>query len=157
MAPLLSVRDLRTWFSEDELTAKAVDGVSFDLNRGDTLGIVGESGSGKSVTSLSIMRLIPSPPGRIESGQIAGSFQREIESGQAAPLGSIEADRDTTESDIFRQSGRPLADQGIKVAAMRATVGEKFDNLDFSLGGGQRRVDRREVPTGLRLGGKACA
>ncbi len=70
MAPLLSVRDLRTWFAEDALTAKAVDGVSFDLERGETVGIVGESGSGKSVTNLSIMRLIPSPPGRIVSGEV---------------------------------------------------------------------------------------
>ena len=70
MAPLLSVRELRTWFAEDALTAKAVDGVSFDLARGETLGIVGESGSGKSVTNLSIMRLIPQPPGRIVSGEI---------------------------------------------------------------------------------------
>jgi ABC-type dipeptide/oligopeptide/nickel transport system ATPase component len=65
LTPLLSVRNLRTWFDEEDLTVKAVDGVSFTLDRSETLGIVGESGSGKSVTNLSIMRLIPSPPGRI--------------------------------------------------------------------------------------------
>ena len=67
--PLLSVRDLRTVFYTEDGAAPAVDGVSFDLRAGETLGLVGESGCGKSVTSLSIVRLV-SPPGRTEGGRV---------------------------------------------------------------------------------------
>jgi oligopeptide/dipeptide ABC transporter ATP-binding protein len=70
MTALLDVRDLKTYFSTDEGEYRAVDGVSFQLHAGRTLGIVGESGCGKSVTSLSIMGLVPQPPGRICGGEI---------------------------------------------------------------------------------------
>ncbi|HWN11810.1 MAG TPA: ABC transporter ATP-binding protein [Pyrinomonadaceae bacterium] len=67
---VLEVSDLRTYFHTEDGTVKAVDGVTFNLKRGETLGIVGESGSGKSVTNLSIVRLVPSPPGEIVSGEV---------------------------------------------------------------------------------------
>jgi oligopeptide/dipeptide ABC transporter ATP-binding protein len=67
---LLHVQELKTYFYTFQGTAKAVDDVSFYLNKGETLGLVGESGCGKSVTALSLMRLIPEPPGRILHGKI---------------------------------------------------------------------------------------
>src|ERR671924_2357983 len=71
---LLSVHNLKTYFPQDEGTVKAVDGVSFDLYPGRTLGIVGESGCGKSITARSILRIVDRP-GRIVEGQIL--FRRQ--------------------------------------------------------------------------------
>src|SRR6476469_1718453 len=65
--PLLRVRELRTYFYTEGGVARAVDGVSFDIGSGETVGLVGESGCGKSVTAMSILRLIQ-PPGRVEAG-----------------------------------------------------------------------------------------
>src|ERR671937_562116 len=69
-APLLAVEDLKTYFFTRDGIVRAVDGVSFTVARGETLAIVGESGCGKSVTSLSILRLIASPPGRTVAGRV---------------------------------------------------------------------------------------
>ncbi len=70
MTTLLSVRDLQTRFYTQEGVVKAVNGISYDLNEGETIGIVGESGCGKSVSVLSMMRLIPTPPGKITGGEV---------------------------------------------------------------------------------------
>jgi oligopeptide transport system ATP-binding protein len=67
---ILKVNNLKTYFQTEDGVVKAVDGITFELKKGETLGIVGESGSGKSVTNLSVMRLIPEPPGKIVDGDI---------------------------------------------------------------------------------------
>ena len=110
-APLLSVRDLRTYFDEEGRTARAVDGVSFDLARGETLGIVGESGSGKTVTNLSILRLVPSPPGRIVGGRIVFDGRdlltlsdRELRSIRGKRIGMIFQDPMTSLNPFMRIS-----------------------------------------------------
>ena len=70
MATLLEVRDLRTYFFTQAGVVKAVDGISYALEEGETLGLVGESGCGKSVSALSIMRLVPDPPGKTVGGEV---------------------------------------------------------------------------------------
>ena len=70
MAKLLEIKELTTYFYTAEGVVKAVDGVSYDLEEGETLGLVGESGCGKSVSALSVMRLVPWPPGKIIRGQV---------------------------------------------------------------------------------------
>ena len=81
--PLLQVGGLRTQFATRRGIVKAVDGVSFTLNRGETLGLVGESGSGKSITCLSILRLVPKPAGRIVSGRILLDGEDLLEKSEA--------------------------------------------------------------------------
>ncbi len=76
--PLLDIRDLKTYFHTDDGVVRAVDGVSLSIAPQKTLGVVGESGCGKSITAFSTMRLIPSPPGKIEHGQIL--FHKDPES-----------------------------------------------------------------------------
>ena len=80
---LLEVRGLKTYFYTDDGEVPAVDGVDFSLGKGETLGIVGESGCGKSVTSLSIMRLIPDPPGKIVDGEILFDGSNLLEKSEA--------------------------------------------------------------------------
>ena len=82
-APLLSVRNLKTYFAQDEGTVRAVDGVSFDLSPGVTLGVVGESGCGKSITARSILRIVDRP-GRIVEGEI--HFRRSASNGAGADV-----------------------------------------------------------------------
>lgn len=96
--PMLRVTGLQTYFDTEDGVVRAVDDVSFELSRGETLGVVGESGSGKSVTGLSILRLIPSPPGRIAGG----SVQFDGDDILAMPEAAVRAIRGRRISMIFQ-------------------------------------------------------
>jgi peptide/nickel transport system ATP-binding protein len=98
-APLLSIRGLRTYFYTESGVAKAVDGVDLDIRRGEVLGLVGESGSGKSVTALSVLRLIPDPPGRIEAGEILFGGRNLL----ALPWDEVRAIRGRDISMVFQE------------------------------------------------------
>ncbi len=102
--PIVKVRDLRVYFYLDEGTVRAVDGVSFDISRGETLGVVGESGCGKSVTSQAIMQLVPRP-GKIVQGEIV--FYRYREDGSAE--GITITDLDPQGSEIRSIRGNEIA------------------------------------------------
>jgi oligopeptide transport system ATP-binding protein len=113
--PLLSVRDLTTRFRTERGEVTAVNRVSFDVSEGETVAIVGESGSGKSVTALSILQLIPNPPGRIESGQILFDGQDLLKLDKAA----MQAIRGNKIAMIFQEpmsSLNPAITVGMQVA-----------------------------------------
>jgi len=166
--PILSVRDLTTWFHQDEGIVRAVEGASFDLEPGRTLGIVGESGCGKSVTARSILRIVEHP-GRVESGQIIlrqadgstvdlvkldgqGRTMRAIRGGEIGyvfqePMSSLSAFH--TIGNQLIEAIRLHADMSKKDARDRAAellrmVGiprhkERVDSYSFELSGGLRQ------------------
>ncbi len=107
--PLLSVEDLRVHFHTDAGVVKAVDGVSWSVERGETLGIVGESGSGKSVSALAVMGLVPVPPGRFESGRILfqgrdllAADEKELRAIRGKEISMIFQDPLTSLNPVFR-------------------------------------------------------
>ncbi|MDH3730494.1 MAG: ABC transporter ATP-binding protein [Acidimicrobiia bacterium] len=109
---LLQVRDLRTHFHTRHGVARAVDGVDFSIAKGEVLGLVGESGCGKSVTSLSIMQLVP-PPGRLESGQIlfdgrdlATLSRKELESMRGDAISMIFQQPQSSLNPVFSVGGQ---------------------------------------------------
>ena len=106
MASLLQVENLRTHFLPTKGVVKAVDGVDFTLNKGQILGLVGESGSGKSATALSIMRLIPDPPGQIVGGAVrlggrSAAQKRRADAPCAASISMIFQDPMTSLDPVF--------------------------------------------------------
>jgi peptide/nickel transport system ATP-binding protein len=117
---LIEIRDLKTYFFTPEGVVKAVNGVSFEIQRGQTLGVLGESGSGKSVTALSIMGLIPNPPGRILSGEILFEGQ-DLASASSDQLRKVRGNRIAM---IFQEpmtSLNPVFTIGDQIAEMYVT------------------------------------
>jgi peptide/nickel transport system ATP-binding protein len=162
-ASLLEVRDLRTWFHTDAGTAKAVDGVSFSVERGEVLGIVGESGCGKSVTSLSIMQLIARPPGEIMDGssirwkgeELVGANEKRLRALRGDDIAMIFQEPMTSLNPVHRVGGQ-IAEvlrlhRGMKEKEARAravellrlvgipNADERVDAYPHHLSGGQRQ------------------
>ncbi len=160
--PLLEIRDLRTCFEVEGRTAWAVDGVSFAVRPGETLGVVGESGCGKSVTALSVLRLIPEPPGRIAGGQIlfdgrdlVGVDEREIRRIRGNAISMIFQEPMTSLNPVFRvgyQIGEAiqLHQKATRAEARKRTIelleqvgipspAERVDEYPHQLSGGMKQ------------------
>ena len=137
---VLEVNDLQTYFVSKWGTVKAVDGISFKLKKGETLGIVGESGSGKSVTVTSLMRLVPSPPGHIVGGEVLLEGQdllklsdKEMEKVRGDKLAMILQDPMTALNPVFDiedQVGEALGiHEGLKGNTLKDTVIEMLKKV----------------------------
>ena len=160
---LLDVRNLRTYFHTDNGEARSVDGVSFSIEKGEVLGIVGESGCGKSVTSLSIMRLIPQPPGEIMPGssiqfrdeEIVDASEKRMREIRGNDIAMIFQEPMTSLNPVF-PIGEQIAEslrlhRGLKKSEARKVaidmlnlVGipdadERVDHFPHQLSGGQRQ------------------
>jgi peptide/nickel transport system ATP-binding protein len=161
-APLLEVRNLRTWFDTERGLFKAVDGISFSVGRARSVGLVGESGCGKSVTSLSLMGLVPSPPGRVSAdalvfegrdvlglsaderrllrgGRMAMVFQEPMTS--LNPVHSIghqivEAIR--AHGDLSPEAAKARAIEVLELVRIPSAA-ERFDDFPHQLSGGMRQ------------------
>ena len=146
---VLSVEGLKTWFHSRDGVAKSVDGVTFDLARGETLAIVGESGSGKSVTSLSIMGLLPKPAGRIEAGQIRFRGQ-EHDLAHASPA-TLRRIRGAEIAMIFQEpmtSLNPLYTVGDQIA--EAVLQHEGGSRAAAMKRARDMLDRVEIPAADR-------
>jgi peptide/nickel transport system ATP-binding protein len=162
-APLLEVRELRSWFFTDQGVAKAVDGISFDVLEGETLGIVGESGCGKTVTSLSVLGLLPEPPARIMEGssirfageELVGADENRLRALRGNDISMIFQEPMSSLNPVFtvgdqivealrlhRKMGRGAA--RVEAARLLAEVGisepeHRLDEYPHKLSGGMRQ------------------
>ena len=148
MSTLLQVKELKTWFYTDDGTVRAVDGINFEIAPGETIGIVGESGSGKSVSSLSLMRLIPQPPGKIVNGKVLFSgkngdqpkdllqlSEKEMQSYRGNELAMIFQEPMTSLNPVFRCGNQVLEaiqlHQSLDKAEAKKQVLELFEKVQL--------------------------
>jgi len=135
---LLSVRDLRTQFFTREGVVHAVDGVSFDVHKGRTLGIVGESGCGKTVTALSIIRLLPTPPARIVGGQALFQGRDLTTLNPTLSIGMQITETIRRHSDVSKRAARVRAIELLEEVGLPRAA-SRLDDYPHRLSGGMRQ------------------
>jgi peptide/nickel transport system ATP-binding protein len=161
MGPLLSVNDLKVEFSTRHGRVTALDGVSFSLNEGETLGVVGESGCGKSITALAVMGLIPMPPGRIASGSIRfndeeliGVSEKRMREIRGGEIGMIFQEPMTSLNPVFRV-GDQIAEaimlhQGLSRDEARARAVELLKTVGIPEAARRAEAYPHELSGGMR-------